>query len=77
MIFGAGMLDHGSGSATILDVAHMLSKVIPLHKLRFIWFGGEELGLLGSSDYVNSLSSTDLGHIFYDLDSDVTATPNY
>jgi hypothetical protein len=35
------------------------------------------LGPLGSSYYVNNLSSTDLGHIFYDLDSDVTATPNY
>jgi hypothetical protein len=76
-IYGAGMLDNGSGSATILDIAHMMRKVNPVHKLRFIWFGGEELGLLGSSFYVNNLSPTDLGHIFYDLDADVTATPNY
>jgi hypothetical protein len=76
-IYGAGMLDNASGSTTILDIAHMMSHVNPLHKLRFIWFGGEELGLLGSSYYVNNLSPTDLGHIFYDLDSDVTATPNY
>jgi Zn-dependent M28 family amino/carboxypeptidase len=76
-IFGAGMLDNASGSATMLDVAQMMRKVNPLHKLRFIWFGGEELGLLGSSYYVNNLTPTDLGHIFYDLDSDVTATPNY
>jgi hypothetical protein len=32
---------------------------------------------LGSSYYVNNLSSTDLSHIGYDLDADVTATPNY
>jgi Zn-dependent M28 family amino/carboxypeptidase len=76
-IYGAGMLDNASGSATILDVAQMMRKVNPLHKIRFIWFGGEELGLLGSTAYVNSLSPTDLGHIFYDLDADVTATPNY
>ena len=76
-IYGAGMLDNASGSTTILDIARMMRKVNPLHKLRFIWFGGEELGLLGSSYYVNNLSPTDLGHIFYDLDSDVTATPNY
>jgi hypothetical protein len=76
-IFGAGMLDNASGSATILDIAQMMRKVNPLHKLRFIWFGGEELGLLGSSFYVNNLSPTGLGHIFYDIDSDVTATPNY
>jgi hypothetical protein len=76
-IYGEGMLDNASGSATILDVAQMMRKVNPLHKIRFIWFGGEELGLLGSTHYVNNLSSTDLGHIFYDLDADVTATPNY
>ena len=76
-IYGAGMLDNASGSATILDIAHMMRKVHPRNKLRFIWFGGEELGLLGSSYYVNNLSPTQLGKIGYDLDADVTATPNY
>jgi hypothetical protein len=76
-IYGAGMLDNGSGSVTILDVARMLKNVDPTNHLRFIWFGGEELGLFGSAAYVNSLSSNDLSHIGYDLDADVTATPNY
>src|SRR5439155_8337055 len=51
-IYGAGMLDNASGSVTILDIARMLKNVTPTNKLRFIWFGGEELGLLGSSYYV-------------------------
>jgi hypothetical protein len=76
-IYGAGMLDNGSGSATILDIAQEMKNVHPLNKLRFIWFGGEELGLLGSHHYVDNLSSTELGRIRYDLDADVTATPNY
>jgi len=76
-IYGAGMLDNASGSATILDIALKMKNVNPLNKLRFIWFGGEELGLLGSSFYVNNLSSSELSHIGYDLDADVTATPNY
>jgi Zn-dependent M28 family amino/carboxypeptidase len=76
-IYGAGMLDNASGSATILDVAEQMKNVQPLNKLRFIWFGGEELGLLGSAYYVNNLSSNELSHIGYDLDADVTATPNY
>jgi hypothetical protein len=76
-IYGAGMLDNASGSATILAVAQQMKNVNPLNKLRFIWFGGEELGLLGSTAYINSLSSTDKSHIGYDLDADVTATPNY
>jgi hypothetical protein len=76
-IYGAGMLDNASGSATILDIAQKMKNVNPLNKLRFIWFGGEELGLFGSSYYVDNLSSNELGHIGYDLDADVTATPNY
>jgi hypothetical protein len=76
-IYGAGMLDNASGSATILNVAEKMRKVHPRNKLRFIWFGGEELGLLGSDYYVSHLSPTELGHISYDLDADVTATPNY
>jgi hypothetical protein len=76
-IYGEGMLDNASGSATILDIAQKMKRVQPLNKLRFIWFGGEELGLLGSINYVNNLSPTELGRIRYDLDADVTATPNY
>jgi len=76
-IYGAGMLDNASGSATILEIAQQMKNVNPLNKLRFIWFGGEELGLLGSSYYVNNLTKTELSHIGYDLDADVTATPNY
>jgi peptidase M28-like protein/PA domain-containing protein len=76
-IYGAGMLDNASGSATILDIAQKMKNVNPTNKLRFIWFGGEEIGILGSQYYVDTLSSNDLSHIGYDLDADVTATPNY
>jgi Peptidase family M28/PA domain len=76
-IYGAGMLDNASGSATILNLAEKMRKVHPKNKLRFIWFGGEELGLLGSDYYVSHLSPAELGRIGYDLDADVTATPNY
>jgi hypothetical protein len=76
-IFGAGMLDNASGSVTILDIAEKMKNVNPRNKLRFIWFGGEELGLLGSSFYVNNLTKSERSHIGYDLDADVTATPNY
>jgi hypothetical protein len=76
-IYGAGMLDNASGSSTILDIAQQLKNTNTRNKLRFIWFGGEELGLLGSQYYVNSLSADELAKIKFDLDADVTATPNY
>jgi Peptidase family M28/PA domain len=76
-IYGAGMLDNGSGSMAILDIAQMMKNVTPQNHLRFIWFGGEELGLHGSEFYVNNLTSTQASHISYDLDADVFGTPNY
>src|SRR3954454_22168362 len=76
-IYGAGMLDNASGSVTILDIAQKMKNVTPTNKARFFWFGGEELGLLGSQYYVNNLSSKQLNQIGFDLDADVTATPNY
>src|SRR4051794_18666696 len=76
-IFGAGILDNVTGSAAILDIAEQMKNVTPRNALRFIWFGGEELGLLGSNFYINNLSSNDLSHIGYDLDADVLGTPNY
>jgi hypothetical protein len=76
-IYGAGMLDNATGSAAILDIAQQMKTVTPRNKLRFIWFGGEELGLLGSNYYIDNLSSNQLSHIGYDLDADVLGTPNW
>jgi hypothetical protein len=76
-IYGAGMLDNASGSAAILDIAQQLKNTNTRNKLRFIWFGGEELGLLGSDYYVNINPPEDLAKIKFDLDADVLATPNY
>ncbi|MGB8380537.1 MAG: M20/M25/M40 family metallo-hydrolase [Dermatophilaceae bacterium] len=76
-IYGAGMLDNASGSAAILEIAKQLKNTNTRNKLRFIWFGGEELGLLGSDYYVNTLPADELAKIKFDLDADVLATPNY
>lgn len=76
-IYGAGMLDNASGSATILEIALKLAATHTHSQLRYIWFGGEETGLHGSSFYTNSLSAADRSRIVFDVDADVTATPNY
>lgn len=76
-IFGAGMLDNASGSTSILEVALKMAKTPTLNKLRFIWFGGEEIGLYGSWYYVSTLAPADLSHVVFDIDADVTGTPNY
>ena len=76
-IYGPGMLDNASGSTTILEIALQMSGTQTLNQLRYIWFGGEELGLLGSAYYTNNLTPEERAVIAFDLDADVTATPNY
>jgi len=76
-IYGAGILDNASGSATIIEVALKMAKTPTRNHLRFIWFGGEEVGLLGSAYYTKTLPPKELSKIVFDIDSDVTATPNY
>ena len=76
-IFGAGMLDNASGSTTILEIALNMAKTSTKNRLRYIWFGGEELGLLGSFYYTQHLTTAERKIIAFDLDADVTATPNF
>ncbi len=76
-IFGPGMLDNASGSTTILEIALQMSGTPTLNQLRYIWFGGEEIGLLGSAYYTTHLTQEERGRIAFDIDADVTATPNY
>jgi hypothetical protein len=76
-IFGAGMLDNASGSTTILEIALNMAKTKTHNQLRYIWFGGEEIGLFGSAYYTTHLSSAERKRIAFDIDMDVTATPNF
>lgn len=75
-IFGAGMLDNASGSTTILELALTLARTPTRNQMRYVWFGGEEIGLLGSAHYTQTLGPDQLAHIAFDLDADVTATAN-
>lgn len=46
-----GADDNASGSSTLLEVAEALSGTTPEIDILFLWFSGEELGLLGSAAY--------------------------
>jgi len=78
---GPGMNDNGSGSSLNLELMIQLSKLGLLssvkNKIRFAWWGAEELGLLGSDYYVSSLSASDLSNICLNLNFDMVASPNY
>jgi aminopeptidase YwaD len=52
---GPGANDNGSGSASNLELARVFASSNTGSELRFIWFGAEENGLIGSRKYVESL----------------------
>ena len=75
---GAGINDNGSGSAAVLEAALAVSRaqLQPTKHLRFGWWGAEELGLVGSRYYVNSLSTTERSRIAGYLNFDMIGSPN-
>jgi aminopeptidase S len=75
---GPGINDNGSGSAANLEVALAVARTNfqPTRHLRFGWWGAEELGLRGSTAYVNSLSATQKSQITGYLNFDMVGSPN-
>jgi Zn-dependent M28 family amino/carboxypeptidase len=72
-----GIQDNGSGSAALLEVAEQLGKLNPQNTLRFAWWGAEEAGLIGSTQYVNGLSQEERDKIALYLNFDMIGSPNY
>ncbi|QHC02284.1 M20/M25/M40 family metallo-hydrolase [Epidermidibacterium keratini] len=78
---GPGISDNATGSAALLETAVQLAKVNKLNnKVRFAFWGAEELGLLGATHYVNDLvenNPTELDNIATYLNFDMVGSPNY
>lgn len=78
---GPGVNDNGSGAAALLEVALRLADGDqPANKVRFAWWSGEELGLLGAQHWLNSLVETDpqqISSLVTYLNVDMVASPNY
>ncbi|GAA0303895.1 hypothetical protein GCM10010302_48110 [Streptomyces polychromogenes] len=75
---GPGINDNGSGSAAVLETALAVSRaqLQPTKHLRFGWWGAEELGLVGSQYYVNSLPAAEKSKISGYLNFDMIGSPN-
>jgi Zn-dependent M28 family amino/carboxypeptidase len=76
---GPGINDDGSGTAWQLALAEQLAKreFAPRNKVRFLWFGGEEDGLIGSNYYAAHMSDDDVARTDVMIDTDMIASPNY
>jgi Zn-dependent M28 family amino/carboxypeptidase len=74
---GPGIQDNGTGSAALLEIGEQLSKFRPQNTVRFAWWGAEELGLIGSTEWVSNLSQDELDRIALYLNFDMIGSPNY
>jgi Zn-dependent M28 family amino/carboxypeptidase len=76
---GPGINDDGSGTSTDLEVALQMAKlgIKPVNQVRFIWFAGEEQGLLGSTFYADNLTKKQVAGTSVMLDFDMLASPNF
>ncbi len=76
---GPGINDNASGSATVLEIALKLAEADtqPRNRVRFAFWGAEEIGLLGSSHYVEDLDEDQLEDISAYLNFDMVGSPNY
>jgi len=76
---GPGINDNGSGTATLLEIAEQLDElsIKPRNKVRFAFWGAEELGLDGSRHYVEGLDGSELDDIAVYLNLDMVGSPNY
>ncbi|HYZ67907.1 MAG TPA: M28 family metallopeptidase [Mycobacterium sp.] len=74
---GPGINDNGSGVAAVLETALQMGSSPPVHNaVRFAFWGAEEIGLLGSANYVQSLDVDELKDIALYLNVDMLASPN-
>jgi Zn-dependent M28 family amino/carboxypeptidase len=76
---GPGINDDGSGVSMMLETAEEMHEMgyTPRNKVRFVFFSGEEQGLLGSDFYVSQLTERQVKDISVMLDYDMLASGNY
>lgn len=71
-----GADDNGSGSVGVLEIAKVFQEIETKHDLRLLLLGGEEQGLFGSIDYLNSLSDSERKRIIAVLNMDMIGVKN-
>lgn len=69
-----GANDNASGTAMTLELARVFKNVPTDTEIRFITFGAEELGLIGSTYYVNNLSDDEIDRTVANFNLDMVGS---
>ncbi|MFG1954453.1 M28 family peptidase [Micromonospora sp. NPDC048830] len=74
-----GINDNGAMAATVLQVALALAgrQHAVTNKVRFVWWGAEEMVNVGSGHYVSTLSADERRRVAAVLNGELIASPNY
>jgi Zn-dependent M28 family amino/carboxypeptidase len=73
---GPGVNDNGSGVATLIEAAEAIGPEPAGARVRLAFWGAEELGLLGSRHYVDSLDRDERRRIRAYINLDMVGSPN-
>ncbi|MEO8084978.1 MAG: M20/M25/M40 family metallo-hydrolase [Ardenticatenales bacterium] len=75
---GPGINDDGSGVAAVLEIARQVARLDlrPKHRLRFAFWGAEEIASWGSSQYLDGLTAAERHQIIAYLNFDMIASVN-
>ncbi|WP_352420378.1 M20/M25/M40 family metallo-hydrolase [Proteiniborus sp.] len=52
--FSTGVYDNGAGSVIIMELLRHFKENPPIRTVKFVWYGSEEVGLLGSKAYLQT-----------------------
>src|SRR3712207_3962757 len=76
---GPGINDNGTGTAALLEIARQIPRAPYFFedRIRLAFWGAEEAGLIGSTEYIASLSEAAAGRIRGYLNFDMIGSPNY
>ena len=66
-----GISDNASGTVTLLESAHRILYLDHYYTITYIFFGAEEVGLVGAFYYVESLSEEEIANIVLMINIDV------
>ena len=73
---GPGINDNGSGVSSLIEAAEAIGTKPPGARVRIAFWAAEELGLLGSRQYVKSLDRAEKRRIAAYLNCDLVGSPN-
>lgn len=65
-----GVDDNGSGVSLLLEVLNQVKDKDVPYTIKFVFFGAEEIGLIGSNHYVGSMNDTEIKNTLFMINID-------